>query len=231
MTRPYAILGGLLILFALGASLGMYAQLPEKIPLHWNVRGEVDSYGPKGRGAFLMPAVMVGMLGLFAALPRLTPRPMSLDSFRETYSFIAALSIGLLGYVHVLTLFAAISPRFPMVPAILAGMYLFFALMGNVLGRVRRNPYVGIKVPWTLASDRVWNDTHRLAARLFVACGLIGFALTFTPLWPASFAALGVGDRRADRLFILARPRPAASGRDLRPPPRRGRPRRRPRRG
>jgi uncharacterized membrane protein len=57
----------------------------------------------------------------------------------------------------------------------LGGMFLFFALMGNVLGKVRRNFYVGIRVPWTLASDRVWNDTHRLAAWLFAGCGAAGF--------------------------------------------------------
>ena len=54
-------------------------------------------------------------------------------------------------------------------------MFLFFALMGNVMGKVRKNFYIGVRVPWTLASDRVWNDTHRLAAWVMVAAGLIGF--------------------------------------------------------
>ena len=61
-------------------------------------------------------------------------------------------------------------------------MFLFFALMGNVMGKVRKNFYIGIRVPWTLASDRVWNDTHRLAAWLMVAGGIIGFLLVIAGL-------------------------------------------------
>jgi uncharacterized membrane protein len=60
--------------------------------------------------------------------------------------------------------------------AFIAGMFLFFGLMGNVIGKVRKNFYIGIRVPWTLASDRVWNDTHRMAAWLWVGAGILGFA-------------------------------------------------------
>jgi len=69
--------------------------------------------------------------------------------------------------------------------AFFAGLFLFFGLMGNVLGKVRKNFYIGIRVPWTLASDRVWNDTHRLGAWVMVAAGVIGFVLTIfgAPIW------------------------------------------------
>jgi uncharacterized membrane protein len=59
----------------------------------------------------------------------------------------------------------------------LAGLFLFFGLMGAVIGKVRRNFYIGVRVPWTLASERVWNDTHRLAGWIWVAAGGIGFAM------------------------------------------------------
>ena len=65
----------------------------------------------------------------------------------------------------------------------MAGMFLFFALMGNQIGKVRKNFYIGVKVPWTLASDRVWNDTHRLAAWVWVAAGVIGFVLIVAGVW------------------------------------------------
>ncbi len=56
--------------------------------------------------------------------------------------------------------------------------------MGNVMGKVRRNFYIGFRVPWTLASDRVWNDTHRLAAWVMVAAGSIGFVLVIAGVSP-----------------------------------------------
>ena len=68
-------------------------------------------------------------------------------------------------------------PSFDLGRAFIAGMFLFFGLMGNVMGKVRKNFYIGIRVPWTLASDRVWNDTHRVAAWVWVAAGVVGFAI------------------------------------------------------
>jgi uncharacterized membrane protein len=72
-----------------------------------------------------------------------------------------------------------------------AGIFLFFALMGNVMGKVRKNFFIGIRVPWTLASERVWNDTHRLGAWVMTAAGVIGFLMTVlgVPIW-ASLALL-----------------------------------------
>src|SRR6185369_4711405 len=64
----------------------------------------------------------------------------------------------------------------------MAGMFLFFALMGNLMGKVRRNFYMGVRTPWTLASERVWNDTHRLAAKMFVGAGVIGLAAVVLPV-------------------------------------------------
>ena len=89
--------------------------------------------------------------------------------------------------------------------ALVGGTFLFFALLGNVLGRVRRNFYIGVRVPWTLASERVWNDTHRVAAWLFVACGLAGFVIAVAGLpLVAAFAVLLVARRGADRLLVRA---------------------------
>ena len=127
------------------------------------------------------------MVGLLAILPRLTPRSMPINTFRPTYAYIVLLVTALFAFIHALTLMAAAGRPLDFPRAMIAGLFLFFALMGNVLGRVTRNPYVGIKVPWTLASDRVWNATHRLGAWLFVACGLIGLILMAArvPLWTA----------------------------------------------
>jgi uncharacterized membrane protein len=177
MTRFY---WGIAILLTIGVfvvSLVLYPQLPERIPTHWNIRGEIDGYGKKTWAVFLMPAAMVVMMGVFAILPWLSPKPFTLNSFRTTYYFIVMLVLGLFAYIHVLTLFAAHNRAFDFPRTMLGGMFLFFALLGNVLGKVKRNFYVGIRVPWTLASERVWNETHRLAAWLMVGAGLLGFLM------------------------------------------------------
>jgi uncharacterized membrane protein len=68
-----------------------------------------------------------------------------------------------------------------------ASFFALFVVMGNVIGKVQRNFWMGIRTPWTLASEAVWNRTHRVAAWLWVAAGLIGVFLVLVgvPYWVA----------------------------------------------
>jgi uncharacterized membrane protein len=170
----------------------LYPGLPEKIPTHWDLHGKLDGYGSRAT-LFLLPATMLFMLGLFAALPALSPKNFEVDTFRSTYLFLMVLIIGLFGYMHGVTLYAARTGHLDVARAMVGGLYLFFAMMGNVLGKVRRNFYIGVRVPWTLASERVWNDTHRVASWVFVLAGLAGFAIVAAGgSLPLSLIPLGV---------------------------------------
>lgn len=185
MSRAYWIAAVFVGFAAFAASFVVFPSLPDRVPIHWNLRGQVDGYGSRMFAAFFFPCVILGILGLLAVLPRLTPKSMPIYTFSTTYAYIALLSTGLFTYIHILALLAGMGHVPDFRRALMGGMFLCFALMGNVLGKVTRNPYVGIKVPWTLASDRVWNATHRLAAWLFVASGVFGLILVLAraPLW------------------------------------------------
>jgi len=181
MTRVYWIIAILLIAISAGASAWLYSSLPEQIPTHWNIRGEVDGYGGKWT-LFLFPVMMAGLLVLFYFLPALSPKHFEVDTFRSTYLYIMVLVVGLFGYMDGVMLYVvhqtvAKEATFDLGRVFIAGMFLFFGLMGNVIGKVRKNFYIGVRVPWTLASDRVWNDTHRLAAWVWVSAGVIGFGM------------------------------------------------------
>ena len=130
------------------------------------------------------------MLVMFYFLPALSPRHFEVDTFRLTYLYIMDLALGLFAFmqgVMLYTVYQAIhgDNSFDIGRAFAAGIFLFFALLGNVLGKIRKNFFIGIRVPWTLASDRVWNDTHRLGAWVMVASGTVGFILTVlgVPFW------------------------------------------------
>ncbi|OYV81510.1 MAG: hypothetical protein B7Z73_18010 [Planctomycetia bacterium 21-64-5] len=188
MTRIYLWFSIGLTLAAWAAASIAYPSLPQQVPTHWNIHGQVDGYGDKSWATFLTPAVMLGLLALFRLLPWLSPRPFTLDTFRGTYEFVVVLVMGLMAYIHALMLWAAYAGPIDVGRALVGGLCLFFALIGNVLGKVRRNFFVGVRTPWTLASERVWIDTHRLAARLFVVAGLAGFVLCLTIGGPVAFA-------------------------------------------
>jgi uncharacterized membrane protein len=125
---------------------------------------------------------MLGLLGLFVALPWLSPKQFTLDTFQSTYGFIIIVILATMAYIHGLTLWAALAGQVDITRALLAGLLIMFGLMGNVMGKVRRNFWVGVRTPWTLASDRVWNDTHRLAGRMFVGAAVLGLVCLLLPI-------------------------------------------------
>ena len=166
---------------AFGASLYVYffeyARLPEQIPIHWGIDGSPDKWVNKQDAwinFWLVPALMAGFLLLTLVLPWLSPRPFEVDRFRDTYGYVMAMVIVLFGFIHFLILWASLQPSFDMARRMVAGIMFFFALIGNVMGRVRRNFWMGVRTPWTLASETVWNETHRLAAWLYTAFGIVG---------------------------------------------------------
>lgn len=176
-TKQVSTFTGVLTGAALVISAALWSRLPELIPIHWGLDGQVDGWAPRIVGALLGPGMLAAWLGLFHLLPRISPRQFEVESFRETYNYLMALIAGLLGFIHVVSLAAALWPEMPSGRILVAGIMLMFVLMGNVLGRTRRNFWIGIRTPWTLASDRVWAETHRLAGRLMVAAGLAAAVL------------------------------------------------------
>lgn len=180
MTRFYwAVAIGLMIL-VWAVSAWFYPGLPQRIPTHWNIHGQVDGHGDKRWAVFLMPLFTTGLLALFAFLPALSPKKFEVDAFRPTYLFIMVAMVALFVHIQAIILMATWqevgggAKRIDVGRSLVGGIFVFFALMGNVMGKVRKNFYIGFRVPWTLASDRVWNDTHRLAAWLMVAGGVLG---------------------------------------------------------
>jgi uncharacterized membrane protein len=81
--------------------------------------------------------------------------------------------VGFTSLVAILVLLAASGVDVPMNESIFAMLGVMFMVIGNYLGKTRKNFFLGIRTPWTLASDEVWGRTHRLAGRLFIVLGLI----------------------------------------------------------
>ncbi len=163
--------------------------LPDPVPVHWGAQGRPNGFVPRDHvlpWLLITPGAMVLVFLLLLALPWLSPRQFAIERFRPTYDYITFLVMALFAYIQAGILMASLrNPPVNSLNWIMGGIFLFFALLGNVMGKVRRNFYVGIKTPWTLASETVWNQTHRVGAWLFVAGGLIGFVAVMAgvPFW------------------------------------------------
>ena len=189
MKARYFGLCGALVLAALVSAVIVYPHLPDKVPTHWNIHNQVDQYGSPA-SIFLWPAIMAGALALFAVLPWLSPRHFEIETFESTYLYLLVVIMCELTYAYALVLWSALSGPINMNRAMMGGISLFLALVGNVMGKVRRNFYVGVRTPWTIANEQVWNATHRFAAKTFFAGGLAALAavLLRAPFWlPMTF--------------------------------------------
>jgi uncharacterized membrane protein len=164
--------------FAMTAAL--YGELPERVPTHWNASGAADGFMSKPWGPFVPPLVMAGVYLLLMAVPSISPRGYRVDKFHRVFEIIQAAVLAFLFFVTALALLAGIGAPVRMDRAIPAATGLLFIVLGNFMGKMTKNFFVGIRTPWTLASDEVWLRTHRLGGRLFVlagACLLVSAAL------------------------------------------------------
>jgi len=153
----------------------LYSSLPDRVPTHWNFDGVADSYTAKPWGVFVMPITMAGLFLLLYLLPRISPRNFSISPFQRVYEIFRTAILGFLLIVTIVTLLSAKGSLVPSKRIFLAVTGLLIVIIGNYLGKVTRNFFIGIRTPWTLANQEVWFRTHRLAGKLVVLAGLIFF--------------------------------------------------------
>ncbi|MGX4641367.1 SdpI family protein [Massilia sp. SYSU DXS3249] len=182
MNRSTYLVCGALVLASLGLTAVLYQGLPPTIPIHWDAAGNVDGHGPRWMAWLLGPGLMAGMLALFAALPWLSPRGTNVTAFRGSYGHIAVVVVGITGYANALVLLTAGGMAIDVPRAVLGGVALALALIGNLMGKVRKNFWIGIRTPWTLASDKVWYLTHRLAGKTIVGASALALVLLLLPI-------------------------------------------------
>lgn len=175
MRNRYLLLCGLVVLATLAVTLALYSQLPARIPTHWNAQGEIDSYGPR-YFVFWNTVFMVVVMLLWTVLPSLSPQRFTVDTFSATYWHICLIVVAMLGYIQCVLVWGAYSPAMSMNRALFGGLAVFIGLLGNVMGKVRRNFWIGIRTPWTLASEKVWYSTHRFAGKTMVLGAILSLA-------------------------------------------------------
>jgi uncharacterized membrane protein len=179
-----------IVFLAVAAAVGSSLPADIRLPTHWGLDGRPDGYSGKWP-ALLLPAIMTALLSLlFWFLPALEPRGRN---------FIRSTGLYLWSWAALLLVMAAIQLAIVAVPLhwhlrvdhIMAGAVgLMFLLIGNQLGKSRSMYMVGIRTPWTLASEEVWIKTHRLGGKLMVLGGLVMVAASFLPIPPDLFAGL-----------------------------------------
>jgi immunity protein, SdpI family len=186
-----ALIAGMFIATAI-----FWDRVPDRVPVHWNVAGQVDRYGGKVEGLLVVPALSLGLYLLLAFIPRLDPRRAAYPRFAGSYAVIRSAIVGFLAATHVAMLYAATGQPVDINRVIGSLMGLLFITLGFTVGRVQPNWFVGVRTPWTLSSPTVWTKTHRAAGWTFRAAGavlLLGGVLGSIAMLVGGIAVLLVG--------------------------------------
>lgn len=150
-----------------------YNILPDRIPMHWNVAGQVDSYGSKMWGVIGFPSIIFGIYILMTILPAIDPKWKNYRLFEGTYSILKSVLVLVFTAIYLITLLPAIGYNLRIDKVVPFVMSIMIIVMGNYMGRIKQNFFVGIKTPWTLNDNEIWTKTHRLAGKLWVAGGIV----------------------------------------------------------
>lgn len=173
-TRTTTIIVLVLIAGATVAGLLLWNQLPEQMASHWNINDQVDGYMSKFWGVFMMPLITLGLFLLFLIIPNIDPLKANIAKFREAFNLFLVLFAAFMLYIHGLTLAWNLGHTgFKMSTSMLPAMGLLFIFIGFMLRKAKRNFFIGIRTPWTLSSETVWDKTHQLGAILFMASGVL----------------------------------------------------------
>jgi uncharacterized membrane protein len=181
-----------LIILGLVAGVYFYQHFPAQVPTHWNVKGEVDGYSRPAIAAFAIPLMMIGMYLLFLFLPYFDPKKDQYASFAGIYHKFKNLVVAFLFLLYFLTGLNGIGYKINIgfYAPIMVGM--MFMALGILLEKVKMNWFLGIRTPWTMSSETVWNKTHKLSSWVLI---ISGFCMAATVLVPVKFRIA---------LFILA---------------------------
>lgn len=162
----------ILVAMAAGTAAWLYPHLPAQVPTHWDIHGHVDGSLPRGWAAAVPALSILAVLALALLLPAISPRQFSIRRFAGIWWLLA---LATEAYVLVIGLAVLLKDAGHAVPIARVAMLAVAALLlvcGNYTGKLQKNFFIGIRTPWTLASDAVWERTHRFGGWVFTAGGV-----------------------------------------------------------
>jgi len=179
--RKTTLLALAMVSISLAAGFMFYPMMPERVASHWNMQGEADGYGSKALGVFLLPVMSAVLLLVFLVIPRIDPLGKNIESFRKYYDGFILSFIAFMSYLYLLIILWNLGVRFNISQALSPAFGMLFYYLGILTQNAKRNWFIGIRTPWTLSSDVVWDKTHRMGGKLFKAAGIIALLGVLIP--------------------------------------------------
>ena len=186
--KKLLVLTSIITLLPVLAGLLLWDRLPETIPIHWNVAGEIDGYGSRAMVVFGLFGFLLLMHWVCIAATALDPKNKAQGAKAAALVLwiVPVISVVMAMVVYATALGVTLSVNV-ILPIFLG---LVFVVVGNLMPKCRQNYTIGIKVPWTLDDVDNWNATHRFAGRIWIAGGLFTMATALLGNIPIMLAVL-----------------------------------------
>ena len=162
-----------IVLLSFVVGIYFYNQFPDKVASHWGINGEINGYMSKFWGLFLMPIIGLIMFLMFIIIPKIDPLKENINKFRKYFDWFIIIIMLFLFYLYLLTIFWNLGKEFNMVRALIPAFAILFYYAGVLIGHAKKNWFIGVRTPWTMHSDAVWDKTHKLGSRLFKISAII----------------------------------------------------------
>lgn len=150
----------------------IWKDLPEKVPMHWNINGEVDRFGTKYE-LLLIPILLPLLIYvIFLIVPKIDPKKR-LKDMGGKYQSLKAILIIFMSALSLFIMYAATNETAHNPNYIVLIIGLLFIFLGNYFKTIKPNYFIGIKTPWTLENETIWKKTHELAGKMWFVGGLL----------------------------------------------------------
>ncbi len=163
-----------------------YNNLPNIIPIHWNINGQIDRYSPKNIAIFIFPIITLIMVIILRLSQYIDPKKARYETFKKEWEIMQTVITAFMVYIYFIIIYLSLNQSQKIEPLLFIGMGVLFIIIGNYLGKIRQNYMIGFKLPWTIANEDVWNKTNRLGGYMFVIFGII-FLLEAYFLWNSAY--------------------------------------------
>ncbi len=156
-----------------------YFQLPETVPIYWGIEGIADRWGSKAEALFIMPGIMLAFLILLFYIPKIDPMKKHYVSFANVYYSFGFVLLTYFALIYFAVIGQTIGYNFDFLKFIMILMGLLLVYIGYIMPKIKQNWFLGIRLPWTLSSEKVWNKTHFFSKPWFIILGVITIITAF----------------------------------------------------
>jgi len=181
INKIYVIFPIILILVSFVLAIFFYPIFPSQIATHWGINGQADGYSSKAFGLFFMPILSVVLFFLFISLPKIDPYKKNFDQFKKYFQNFINLIFAFFFYIYLIIIVWNLGINFNMIQVLCPAFAALFYYAGVLMSHAKRNWFVGIRTPWTMANEKVWDKTHKIGGKLFKLTGLISLLSFILP--------------------------------------------------